>query len=337
MRNRLLGPVATGYGFRFGLPASIYGLAREHDVVIIHGLWQYHGFATWRALHSSGIPYFVYPHGMLDPWFKSTYPLKHLKKCIYWPWAEYRVLRDARAVLFTTEQERSRARHSFFLYKAHEKVVCYGTSPPPDDPVRQRDAFYERFPHLRGKRVFLFLSRIHPKKGLDLLIEAFAMVASSDPNLHLVIAGPDQLGFKAALQIRSINLGIAERLTWAGMLTGDVKWGAYRAADLFCLSSHQENFGVAVAEALACRLPVAIAETVNISCDVALAGAGLVHANTLPGITHALRRWLLTDSVKREFMASQALSLFRQKYDVPAVAESLLKTLHESTCDCCTR
>jgi hypothetical protein len=72
-------------------------------------------FATWRALHGTDIPYFVYPHGMLDPWFKRTYPLKHLKKWTYWPWADYRVLRDARAVLFTTEQERLLARQSFWL------------------------------------------------------------------------------------------------------------------------------------------------------------------------------------------------------------------------------
>lgn len=328
-----LGPVATGYGFRFGMPAAIYRLAREHDVVIIHGLWQYHSFATWRALHSTNIPYLVYPHGMLDPWFKHTYPLKHLKKWAYWPWAEYRVLRDARAVLFTTEQERLRARHSFFLYQAREKVVSYGTSVPPDDPIRQREAFLDRFPHLRGQRIFLFLSRLHPKKGLDLLIEAFALVAHNDPLLHLVIAGPDQLGYKAALQQRCLALGIADRLTWTGMLTGELRWGAYRAAELFCLPSHQENFGVAVAEALACRLPVAIADTVNISSDVALAKAGLVHADTLAGTTNALRTWLLTDSVQRESMAIQALRLFRRKYDITSVADSLLEILYELSSD----
>jgi glycosyltransferase involved in cell wall biosynthesis len=162
-----LGSVAGSYGYRRALPARIRAQAQQHDVVIIEGIWQYHAFATWRALHGSGIPYFVYTHGMLDPWFKSTYPLKHLKKLAYWPWADYRVLRDATAVLFTTEQERLLARQSFWLYKANEVVVGYGTSAPPPDAERQLQAFLNRFPQLHGQRILLFLSRIHPKKGVD--------------------------------------------------------------------------------------------------------------------------------------------------------------------------
>ena len=160
-----LGPVSGGYGYRRGLPQRLRALALEHDVVIVHGLWQYHAFATWRALHGSGIPYFVYPHGMLDPWFKHTYLLKHLKKLAYWPWADYRVLRDAQAVLFTTEQERLLARQSFWLYRAREQVVGYGTSAPPGDVQYQRQLFIERFPQLAAKRLLLFLSRIHPRRA----------------------------------------------------------------------------------------------------------------------------------------------------------------------------
>ena len=89
-----------------GLVNIIHSLAQQHDVVIIHGLWQYHSFAAWRALKSTNIPYFVYTHGMLDPWFKNSFPLKHFKKQLYWPFTDYRVLRDAEAVLFTTEQEK---------------------------------------------------------------------------------------------------------------------------------------------------------------------------------------------------------------------------------------
>jgi len=147
-------------------------------------------------------------------------------------------------------------------------VVGYGTSAPTGDAEQQQKLFLRRFPHLRDQRLVLFLSRIHPKKGVDLLIEAFAAVAPMDPRLQLVIAGPDQVGWQAQLQQRAAALGIAERITWPGMLGGDLKWGAFRAAELFCLPSHQENFGVVVAEALACGLPVAIAEHVNISAEV---------------------------------------------------------------------
>jgi glycosyltransferase involved in cell wall biosynthesis len=324
-----LGPVATGYGYRRSLPARIRALALQHDVVIIEGIWQYHAYATWRALRGSAIPYFVYTHGMLDPWFKRTYPLKHLKKWAYWPWADYRVLRDATAVLFTTEQERLLARQSFWLYEANELVVGYGTSAPPPDAERQRQAFLQRFPQLRGQRLLLFLSRIHPKKGVDLLIEAFAAVADADPRLQLVIAGPDQVGWQASLQQRAAELGIAERLTWPGMLSGELKWGAFRCAELFCLPSHQENFGIVVAEALACGLPVAIAEPVNISAEVATARAGLVHADTVAGTTAALRQWLVLAAMEKEQMGLRAEQLFRERFDFASVARKLLPVLSE--------
>jgi glycosyltransferase involved in cell wall biosynthesis len=319
-----LGPVAGGYGYRRGLPARIRALAQQHDAVIIHGTWQYHAFATWRALRGSGIPYFVYPHGMLDPWFKRTYPFKHLKKWAYWPWADYRVLRDARAVLFTTEQERLLARQSFWRYQANEVVVGYGTSAPPGDAEQQFELFLSRFPQLRGQRILLFLSRIHPKKGVDLLIEAFASVAPTDPRLQLVIAGPDQVGWQAQLQQRAAELGISDRITWPGMLSGDLKWGAFRAAELFCLPSHQENFGIVVAEALACGLPVAIAEPVNISAEVAAAGAGLVHADTLAGTTEALRQWLALPASEQARMGRHGLQLFEDRFDFASVARHLL-------------
>lgn len=332
-----LGPCSLGYGYRRGLPRRILALARSHDAVIIEGLWQYHTLATWRALRGSSIPYFVYTHGMLDPWFKRAYPLKHLKKWAYWPWADFRVLRDASAVLFTSEQERVLARQSFWMYRACERVVGLGTSAPPTEELQQREAFLGRFPHLRGQRILLFLSRIHPKKGVDLLIEAFAAVASSDPSLQLVIAGPDQVGWQAALQHRAAALGIAERITWPGMLSGALKWGAFRCAELFCLPSHQENFGIVVAEALACGLPVAIAEPVNISADVAAARAGLVHADTVAGTIEALRSWLALAAGEKQQMGVRGEQLFGERFDFSSVARALLPVLGQAVSSCSTR
>lgn len=137
-----------------------------------------------------GLPYYVFTHGMLDPWFKHTYPLKHLKKWPYWLLAEYNVLRHARRVFFTSEDERLRARESFWLYKANEQVVPYGTTPPPSDNAKYAKNFFSKHPDLNGKHLLLYLSRIHPKKGCDILIEAFAKIASSHPNVHLLLAGP---------------------------------------------------------------------------------------------------------------------------------------------------
>src|SRR5262249_6303466 len=132
--------------------------AAAFDAVVVNGLWQYHGFGTRLALRRLDMPYHVFTHGMLDPWFKRAYPLKHLKKWLYWPWAEYRVLRDAAGVLFTSEEERLLARQSFWLYHAKEHVVAYGTSAPPQNGDALREAFLATHPQLRGKRIVLFLS-----------------------------------------------------------------------------------------------------------------------------------------------------------------------------------
>lgn len=101
-----LGPSRGNYGLTPHLVPWLKSHAAQFDAVIINGLWQYHSYGAWKALRELDVPYYVFPHGMLDPWFKRTYPLKHLKKSLYWPWAEYRVLRDARRVLFTADEER---------------------------------------------------------------------------------------------------------------------------------------------------------------------------------------------------------------------------------------
>jgi len=321
---KALGPVIGNYGYRPGLPAVIANLAFGHDAVIVHGLWQYHALAAWRALAKSNTPYFVFPHGMLDPWFKRTYPLKHFKKLCYWPLADYRLLRDARSVLFTADKERLLARESFSYYKAHEHVVAFGTAAPTGDPSRQRQAFLDHWPELKDRRVLLFLSRIHPKKGLDLLIEAFATVKCWDSRLHLVIAGPDSTGWRRILEQRAVELGIADHLTWTGMLRGDLKWGAFHAAELFCLPSHQENFGIAIAEALACGLPVAIADPVNISSDVSAAGAGFIHADTKEGTEQALVQFLQLTEEDRRRMGLLGRQLFDQKFASAQAAQALV-------------
>lgn len=322
-----LGPSKGGYRYNPRLKGWLQEHAREYDAVIVNGLWQYHGLGTWRALHGSGIPYYVFTHGMLDPWFKKAYPLKHLKKWLYWPWAEYRLLRDARAVLFTCQEERRLAPQSFWLYKANGLVVNYGTSEPPQNGAELREKFLNAYPELRTKRVLLFLSRIQEKKGCDLLIEAFARVAATDPALHLVMAGPDQTGWVASLQAQAQRLGVADRISWPGMVKGDVKWGAFYAAEAFVLPSHQENFGIAVAEALGCGLPVLISNQVNIWQEIQADGAGLVEPDTVEGATALLTRWLALSQEARTAMAQQARATFQARFHIDAMARSLIHVI----------
>ena len=322
-----IGPSIGSYRYNSRLVPWLEENVDRYDFVIINGLWQYHGFGAWRVLHRKQIPYFVFCHGMLDPWFKHTYPLKHLKKWLYWPWGEYRVLRDARAVFFTCEEEKVLARQSFWLYKVREQVVTYGTKTPPSDRVALAETFFLQYPDLREKRVFLFLSRIQEKKGCDILIRAFAKVASSNVTLHLVMAGPNQNHHQEKLEALAQRLGIANRVTWTGMLQGDVKWGAFYASEAYILTSHQENFGIAVAEALGCGVPVLISNKVNIWREIEADGAGIVNADTLAGSEETLNRWLSFNESTRHEMGIKAKQCFEQRFTVESMASSILDNI----------
>jgi len=322
-----LGPGRATYGYSSRLLPWLKANVHQYDAVIVNGIWQYHSFAVWRALAGTETPYYVFTHGMLDPWFKRAYPLKHLKKWLYWPWGEYRVLRDAKKVIFTCEDERLLARESFWLYKADEAVAAYGVANPPANKEALAAHFLCQFPLLNGKRIVLFLSRIHVKKGCDLLIEAFAKVAQTDKKLHLVMAGPDQTGWVASLKSQAETLGIADRITWPGMLQGDMKWGAFYAAEVFCLPSHQENFGIVVAEALACGKPVLISNKVNIWREIEADGAGLVADDTLVGTLQNLERWLAMATQEFADMQAQTTTCFAKRFHVQRAAESLLDIL----------
>jgi glycosyltransferase involved in cell wall biosynthesis len=324
LKVHAVGPPRGSYRYSPALVPWLKANAANYDAIVVHGLWQYHGFAARRVLRSLKLPYFVFTHGMLDPWFKHAYPRKHLKKWLYWPWGDYRVLRDARAVLFTSEEERLQARRSFWLYAAHERVVAYGTGTPPDDSEALRDMYLAAHPRLRGRRIFLFLGRIQEKKGCDLLVRAFARVASLDPALQLVIAGPDQTGWVSTLTALARGLNIADRVSWPGMLQDAMKWGAFYTAEAFVLPSHQENFGIAVAEALACGLPVLISDKVNIWREVQSAGAGLVAADTVEGTANLLTGWLSLTSDQRQAMRHAARELFHRRYTIDAMAQDLL-------------
>ncbi|MCX7801131.1 MAG: glycosyltransferase [Fimbriimonadales bacterium] len=318
-----LGPAKGSYQW---CPAALEWLranVRRFDAVTVHGLWQHHGVLCRKAALEAEVPYFVFPHGMLDPWFNRAYPLKALKKRLYWP-IEHRVLRDAKAVLFTCEEERLLARKSFRPYRVRERVVRYGTAEPEGDPDEQRAAFARAFPQLAERPFLLFLSRIHPKKGCALLLRAFAESYPAEDPTALAMAGPDQVGWRGELERLARTLGLQERVVWTDMLTGDAKWGAFRGCEAFVLPSHQENFGIAVAEAMACGRPVLITRRVNIWREVEQDGAGLVDEDTPQGIAALLRRWRSVPSAERLRMGERARECFLNRFEIRAATLDFL-------------
>jgi glycosyltransferase involved in cell wall biosynthesis len=175
----------------------------------------------------------------------------------------------------------------------------------------------------------LFLGRIHEKKGCDLLIQSFASVVKTEPTLHLVMAGPDQTGWVDGLKRLAQDIGVEDRVSWPGMLRGEMKWGAFYCAEAFVLPSHQENFGVAVAESLGCGRPVLISNKVNIWREIEAAGAGIVETDSLAGTARLLSRWLAMRTEDRQEMGVRAQQLFRRQFTVEVMAESLLNIIRE--------
>jgi glycosyltransferase involved in cell wall biosynthesis len=322
-----LGSGLTSYRYSGSLLPWLRKHGGDYDRVIVNGIWQYLSFAAWRRYAASSIPYYVFPHGMLDPWFKETFPLKHFKKWLYWPWAEYRVLRDSAAVIFTSEEERLQARKSFWLYRVRENVSPLGVEASPISP-NAKSEFLSRYPQLQNTRNFLFLGRLHPKKGCDILLDAFARLSSRE-STSLILAGPDQVGWETDLRKQVERLNLTSRVIFTGMLQGAMKQGAFASADAFVLPSHQENFGISVVEALAARLPVLISNRVNIWREIDANRAGYIESDDLEGTTRLLRRWVDTPPAERETIRGNARRCFEQRFEINRAVDSLLQILNE--------
>lgn len=329
-----LGPGRGGYGYSARFADWLRERLPDFDAAIIHGLWLYNGLGFLRANQRHRLPYFVMPHGMLDPWFKRAYPGKHAKKWIYWQLFERRLLERATAVLFTCEEERILARQSFWPYRVSERVINYGVSDPARDSDADRRAFYEAFPALKGKCFLLFLSRIHEKKGCENLINAYAAFIRdrrSDPRPSLVIAGPchDPAYLSGLKELANQKLGSdASRLVhWVGMLKGAPKNGAFAASDAFLLPSYQENFGIAVVEALAASKPVLITNAVNIWREIDAAKAGLVFEPSAQSCEAAIRSFYDLDAPSRETMGRAARHCFLSHFEISKAADSVALAL----------
>jgi glycosyltransferase involved in cell wall biosynthesis len=313
------GPSRGTYGYNPGLKERLAAVAGPFQAMVVHGLWQFQGITAMRTSAKSGVPYFVFPHGMLDPWFKKAYAIKHLKKQVYWLLNERRVLQSAKGVLFTSRNELRLAEHTFLpkaRYRA--RILPLGVENSAADKSRLREAFFQQFPQMRERRFLLFLGRLHPKKGCDLLIEAMSRMR---PPLDLVIAGPDTDGvYKTKLMRAAEGLPIL----FTGMIDGQVKSGALAAAEALILPSHQENFGLVVAESLSFGTPVLLSHQVNIGEEVAAFGAGFVEPDTLTGTERLIDRWLREGSPA---MRVTALSCFQNRFDITRSARELMRII----------
>jgi glycosyltransferase involved in cell wall biosynthesis len=325
-----VGPGRKPFGQTPALARFIRDNAQNYDVAVMHGLWNYSLIGGWKGLKASNIPYVLFTHGMMDPYFKKAYPLKHIAKQVVWWVIQSKVVEDAFTALFTCEEERILARACFGKVHYNERVVAFGAAAPPDYNPTQTKAFKTACPNLKGRPYLLFLSRIHPKKGVDLLVEAFCKLAEDYPELDLVIAGPDQTGMMQDLKLMSENAGLNHRIHWPGMLVADAKWGAFLGCEAFILPSHQENFGIVIAEAMACHKPVLITDKINIWREIASSGGGIVRNDDLNGTQDLIHTFFSLSPAARETMGQKAREGYLKHFSVPEAAQDLLSVLQET-------
>jgi glycosyltransferase involved in cell wall biosynthesis len=255
------------------------------NIVHIHGIWEPMLVTAAATARACKVPYIVRPCGMLDPWSLRQ---SGVKKKIALTFTHKKMLHEA-ALIHTLNEDEHRLIEPLGL-AAPRTIIPNGVFLDEIDDTPSDDGLFARFPELRQHPYILFLARLHYKKGLDILAEAFTRVAQLHPAVHLLVAGPD--GGAAAEFLRVIQAHkLQERVHMAGPLVGPAKCSAYRGAACFCLPSRQEGFSLSITEALASRVPVAISEDCHFP-QVKTAGAGRVFPLTAQDAAAALHEIL---------------------------------------------
>ncbi|MDR7127777.1 glycosyltransferase involved in cell wall biosynthesis [Algoriphagus sp. 4150] len=306
------------------------------DLVIIHGLWLYTSYGTFRAWNNfkrSNLVFpklYVMPHGMLDPYFQLAPErrLKAMRNTIFWHLFEKKVINGVDGVLFTCEMEKELAKESFNDYLPLNEInVGYGIQTPPLFIPEMEEEFLMKSGLTKDQPFILFLSRIHSKKGVDYLIKSYVDLVEGGKYRDipkLVIAGPTSNRYAQGLMGSVAN---RNDVIFTGMLQGNAKWGALYLSGAFILPSHQENFGIAVVEALACGTPVLITDKINIWKEIEEGRGGLVKDDTLEGTKGLLQQWFSLPPEDREFMAKSAKNTFLKYFTVKSAAVQFLGKL----------
>lgn len=314
------------YGYTPKLIPWIKKNASRFDVAVIHGLWNHASVGGGFACKEMKLPYVVFAHGMMGPWFKKTQPLKHFIKQLFWL-LQGRVLHYAHEVLFTCEEEKNLAKDSFFGYSYKSKVVAFGAE---DGRKLIKDNHYNHIynliPQLNNKPYLLYLSRIHEIKGCDLLLEAFSKVIKHH-EMNLVIAGPGDPDLIKSLKAKAMDLNISDKVHWPGMLKNEIKLSAFIHAEAFTLFSHHENFGIAVAEALSFGKPVLISEQVNIWREIVKGRAGIAVEDTVEGAIKAIEKWMSLTDVDKKKMGTNARKVYEANFKAEVASEHLTDAL----------
>jgi glycosyltransferase involved in cell wall biosynthesis len=301
--------------------AKINKHVRQADIVHVHTLWSPLNVAARYACLRLDRPYVLMPHGMLDPYSLSV---KALKKSTYLQLFERHNIACAQRMIYTTREE-ERLAASAGLRLPPGELVPLGANASSASRHDLRAQFLARFPQAEGKRTLFFLGRIHPKKGLDRILNCLQSVKQSVPNVLLVVAGDGETHYTRHLRQLVSALALDDQVLFAGRLDGELKWASFAGAELFLLPSRQENFAITVAEAMQMAVPVIISDKVNTWPYVKEAGAGLVldERDISSRLPHAIEE-LLKDDTTRSEMGVRGSHYARERLTWRASAQKLL-------------
>jgi glycosyltransferase involved in cell wall biosynthesis len=363
-RVNCLGPSSTAWSYSSKLLPWLQQNLGKFDTIIVHGLWLYQTYAIRKALRlyvrqmTPGMArpsLYIMPHGMLDPYFQRTTQrrVKAIRNWLYWKVIEAKVVHSADGLLFTCKEECVLAAIPFSPYRPkRELVIGLGVIEPPTYQLTMENQFLKTCPEVRNKTYLLYLGRIDKKKGVDLLIQAYhKLISEPDPVLAkekafnagrlpevsdgkqafpmLVIAGPglDTAYGKKLMDLVRARPQLRDKIIFPGMLTGEAKWGAFYGAEAFILPSHQENFGIAVVEALACSKPVLISKQVNICQEIKQEYAGIVDDDTESGTYQLLKSWTELSEIQKFQMEKQAKKCYEKHFALDAATSRLLNAI----------
>jgi glycosyltransferase involved in cell wall biosynthesis len=312
-------PVWGGDRYLFS-PSLWRRLHREigtFDLVHLHETWTFPILAAAAYCRWRRVPYVISPRGTLDGWSVNE---KYLKKKVYFELLAKAIYEHASLVHFTAAQEQA-GLSPRIPFKLGPHVIIPNPVPLEEyEELPPKGAFYHRLGLNPVRPIVLFVGRLHKKKGLELLLRAFSRLQQE--KAVLAIVGPDERGYQKELEKLVTKLSLTERVRFTGPLVGPDKLAAYRDSALLALPSHQENFGMVVAEAMAAELPVVISEFINIANEVSARGAGLVLPLKEDGWVEALDNLLKNREAGRR-MGRAGRQLVREEYAAPRVAEKM--------------
>jgi len=328
-----IGPAKSPYQYTSDLKEWLNHNIMNYDIIIIHGLWLYNTYGSyrvWSRLNKERRPkLYVMPHGMLDPYFQKAKErkLKAIRNKLIWALLEKKVINNADGILFTCEQELLLAKQNFKPYNPKNAYnVGLGIPLPPEYESSMTRGFKSQCKlDIPNEGYLLFLSRINFKKGIDNLINAYQELYSSINLPKLIIAGPG-LDTVFGHYVKKLA-GKNPNIIFTGMLNGDAKWAAIYNCEAFILPSHQENFGIAVVEAMACEKPVLITNKINIYKEIEDSNAGLIENDDLDGAKQLLLGWNRLSEDDRNVMAKNALKCFKENFSAEGAAHKMASTL----------